>query len=43
MAEFKVRGKEMLSKPVSKSGTGAVVYVPKAWLGRNVIIILEGE
>jgi len=43
MAEFRVKGKEMISKTVAKHGNGAIVYVPKKWIGKKVAVILEGE
>jgi len=43
VAEFKVKGKQMITKKVCKQGTGAVVYVPRIWLGKYVAVILEGE
>ena len=43
MAKFEVKGKEMIKKTVTKVGNGAVVYVPKLWIGKTVAIILEGE
>lgn len=43
MAEFKVKGKAMILKKVGKHGTGAIVYVPKEWIGKQVAIILGGE
>ena len=39
MVEFRLKGKEMLVKTPSKHGTGAVVYVPKGWMGEKVAII----
>ncbi|KKW12592.1 MAG: hypothetical protein UY48_C0011G0039 [Candidatus Gottesmanbacteria bacterium GW2011_GWB1_49_7] len=43
MVEFKIQGKQMLTKRPSRHGTGGVVYVPKHWIGKSVIVILEGE
>ena len=43
MVEFKVKGKQMIEKTVGKIGTGGIVYVPKAWIGQKVLIILDGE
>lgn len=43
MVEFKIKGKQMLMKKPSKHGTGAVIYVPKDWIGKPVAVILEGE
>ncbi len=43
MVEFKIKGKQMLTKIPSRHGTGGVVYVPKYWIGKKVIVILEGE
>jgi len=43
MAEFTIVGEEMIKKTVGKHGCGAVVYVPKRWLGKNVAVILEGK
>ena len=43
MVEFKIEGQEMLIKIVGKHGTGGIVYAPKSWIGKKVIIILEGK
>ncbi len=43
MAKFEITGEEMIKKTVSKVGNGAVVYVPKAWAGKKVAIILGGK
>ena len=32
--------KEQLLKTVVKSGNGGAVWVPKAWLGQEVVVIL---
>lgn len=39
MAEFTFHGKEAITKEVTKTGTGAHVFVPKEWLGEEVAII----
>ena len=39
MPEFKIVGREIIIKPVKQHGGGAIVYVPKQWLGENVSII----
>ena len=39
MAEFTFQGKEAITKGVTKTGTGAHVFVPKDWLGEEVAII----
>lgn len=41
MVEFKIEGYEMIRKVPSKHGTGGIVYVPKSWIGKNVIVVLE--
>jgi len=38
--EIKVRGYEVIEKVVKPSGDSGRVYVPKAWVGRKVKIIL---
>lgn len=43
MVEFRVKGKQLITKTVGKHGTGGIVYVPIAWLGKKVSVILEGE
>ena len=43
MVEFKVKGKQLIEKTVAKHGNGGIVYCPKAWIGRKVSLILEGE
>jgi putative transposon-encoded protein len=39
MAEFTFHGEEAITKEVTKTGTGAHVFVPKEWLGEEVAII----
>ena len=39
MAEFTFQGKEAITKEVTKTGTGAHVFVPKDWMGEEVAII----
>lgn len=41
MPEFTIQGKEMTSKTVKKHGSGAIVYVPKQWIGEKVSVIRE--
>ncbi len=43
MVEFKVQGKELIRKTVRSQGTGGVVYCRKEWIGKEVVVILEGE
>lgn len=43
MAEFVIRGKELVSKTVKEHGSGAIVYVPKQWAGEKVSVIREME
>lgn len=43
MLEFKLRGKELVIKEVKARGTGAVVYIPRAWVGLKVAVIREPE
>lgn len=43
MSEFKVVGEQLVRKDVVKTGTGACVYLPRAWLGRKVAVILEAS
>jgi putative transposon-encoded protein len=43
MARLTINCKESLEKTVGKHGTGGIVYVPKGWIGRKVVVVLEGE
>jgi len=43
MAEFVIHGREVISKTVKKHGSGAIVYVPKQWVGEKVSVIREME
>lgn len=43
MVKFEINGKEMQVKIVCKHGNGAMAYAPKAWIGKKVIMILEGS
>ena len=42
MVEFKLVGKRMMVKVVTKHGNGGHVCCPKDWIGKEVTIILEG-
>lgn len=39
--EFKLKGQQLIEKTVGVHGTGGIVYVPKAWRGKKVYLILE--
>ena len=39
MAEFTFQGEEAITKEVTKTGTGAHVFVPKEWRGEEVAVI----
>lgn len=41
--QITVRGQQMLEKVASKHGNGAIVCVPKDWIGRRVLIVLLSE
>lgn len=41
--ELRTKCKQVIVKEVSSIGTGAHVYLPKAWVGKKVAIILEPE
>lgn len=43
MTKFEVRGEQLVKKIVVKHGTGGMVYCPKAWIGKEVVIILGGK
>ncbi len=36
---MRVRGREVIEKEVKPYGHGAVVYVPKTWIGKKVLIV----
>jgi putative transposon-encoded protein len=38
--EIKLKGYELLNKTVTDSGTSGKVYVPKAWIGKKVQVLL---
>lgn len=38
---FSISGVEMLRKTVGKQRDCGIVYVPKAWIGQKVSVILE--
>jgi len=39
MTKFEVEGKELIIKIIKKHGNGAMVYIPKSWIGEKVAII----
>ena len=40
LMEVKVRGYQIIEKPVKPSGNSGRVYVPKNWIGKKVKIVL---
>jgi len=38
-----VEAEQVVRKQARRSGGGAVVYVPKAWIDRDVVVVLEPE
>ncbi|MEW6069003.1 MAG: DUF2080 family transposase-associated protein [Candidatus Thermoplasmatota archaeon] len=40
MITFTIEGEDMRRSAVSKHGGGGMVYAPKAWVNREVVIIL---
>jgi bifunctional ADP-heptose synthase (sugar kinase/adenylyltransferase) len=43
MAEFVIQGREIVSKTVKKHGSGAIIYVPRDWVGEKVSVVREME
>jgi putative transposon-encoded protein len=43
MTTFTLEGKELIRKTVAPHGGGAMVYVPKKWIGKTVSVVLEGK
>jgi len=41
MTKFQVEGRELIIREVKPHGNGAIVYVPKSWIGRKVGIICD--
>jgi len=41
--EFKLKGLQLIEKTVGRHGTGGIVYVPRAWIGQKVYLILEAD
>ena len=41
MTKFEIEGKELLIKNVIKHGNGAMVYIPKSWIGSTVAVIRD--
>ena len=41
--EFKVEGIESREKIVAEGGTSGRIYLPKSWVGKEVIVILKGD
>ena len=39
--EFTAIGEQVITKKVGKSGKCAIVYLPKAWIGRTVMVVLQ--
>lgn len=36
-----IKGKEMVRKTVKKHGDGGHIYLSKAWIGKEVVVVLE--
>jgi putative transposon-encoded protein len=43
MSEFKLRGTEILRREVKAIGGGAMVYLPKKWIGKKVAVVADIE
>ena len=43
MMEFKLVGKDSVTRTVCKGTSSGVVNVPKEWSGKKVVVILEGK
>ena len=41
--EITINGKELLKKEVKRHKTAGIVYLPKNWVGKKVLVVLEGE
>ena len=41
--EINARAEDMVKKTVARAGNIGRVYVPKAWIGKKVLVILEEE
>jgi len=39
MPTFTVRGKELIIREVKPHGNGAIIYVPKSWIGEKVGVV----
>lgn len=41
--EFKLKGVEAREKVVGDGGASGRLYVPKAWIGKTVIVVLKND
>lgn len=43
MDKFSVFGVDYLKKTVGEGGTSGRIYVPREWIGKEVVVILKSE
>jgi len=43
LVEYILKGREQIIKEVKKQSTSGIIYLPKAWVGHKVAIILDVE
>lgn len=41
--DFKISGYAMIKKGVGDGGDSGRIYVPKSWIGKQVVIILKDQ
>ena len=40
--EFKLEGSDMKKKTVGRQGDNGHIYLPKQWIGKEVVVVLVG-
>lgn len=38
--KFEIEGENMVKKTVRRGGNSGHIYVPKAWMGKEVVVVL---
>lgn len=41
MVEYRLNGREQIIKEVKRQSTSGIIYLPKAWIGHKVAVILD--
>lgn len=43
MVRYEIVGREQYTKVVKSGGSSGIIYVPKRYIGRQVVVIIDGD